>query len=309
MLPIQESLLLADEFPCRGRQYTAMATERVSFRTSQVVNVASVPHRSPFRYPGGKTWLVPKIRQWLGSLHPRPQELAEPFAGGAIVGLSALFEDLVEKLVLVEKDEDVASVWEILLNGEGRRLADEILEFDLNVKSARAVLERQPATAFERAFATIVRNRVQRGGILAPGASLIKKGENGRGVRSRWYPVTLSKRIDAILQAKRDISFIRGDGVDFIRYNAHRATGVFFIDPPYTVAGRRLYKYSEVDHKELFRVVSGIQGDFLMTYDNAKEIRELANEFNFETALVAMKNTHHEVMKELLVGRRLDWLK
>ena len=29
----------------------------------KVVNVASVPHRSPFRYPGGKTWLVPRIRQ------------------------------------------------------------------------------------------------------------------------------------------------------------------------------------------------------------------------------------------------------
>ena len=24
----------------------------------RVVNVASVPQRSPFRYPGGKTWLV-----------------------------------------------------------------------------------------------------------------------------------------------------------------------------------------------------------------------------------------------------------
>ena len=24
-----------------------------------IVNVASVPQRSPFRYPGGKTWLIP----------------------------------------------------------------------------------------------------------------------------------------------------------------------------------------------------------------------------------------------------------
>jgi hypothetical protein len=30
-----------------------------------VVNVASVPQRSPFRYAGGKTWLIPKIQQWL----------------------------------------------------------------------------------------------------------------------------------------------------------------------------------------------------------------------------------------------------
>ena len=37
----------------------------VAYRTAadvsptEPVNVASVPHRSPFRYPGGKTWLVP----------------------------------------------------------------------------------------------------------------------------------------------------------------------------------------------------------------------------------------------------------
>ena len=46
-----------------------------------------------------------------------------------------------------------------------------------------------------------------------------------------------------------------------------------------------------------------------MTYDNAEEIRQLAQEFGFKTALVAMKNTHHEIMNELLVGKNLAWLK
>jgi DNA adenine methylase len=285
-----------------------MATEPIILRESQVINVASVPHRSPFRYPGGKTWLVPRIRQWLKSLTPRPFELAEPFAGGAIVGLSALFEDLVQKLVLVEKDEDVASVWEVVINGQGRKLAQTIAEFDFNDETVRAVLAEEPTTAFERAFATILRNRVQRGGILAPGASFLKKGENGRGIASRWYPNTLRKRIEAILHIRQNISFIRGDGIELIRYSAHRADVAFFIDPPYTLAGRRLYKHAELDHRELFRAASGARGDFLMTYDNASEIRKLAAEFGFQTELVPMKNTHHEIMNELLVGRNLDWL-
>jgi DNA adenine methylase len=308
MLPVQESLLLADEFPCRGSQYKSMATESVTFRKSHVINVASVPHRSPFRYPGGKTWLVPRIRRWLKSLDPGPRELAEPFAGGAIVGLSALFEDLVQKLVLVEKDEDVASVWEVLINGQARRLADAIVTFDFSEEAVKGVLANRPTTVFDRAFATILRNRVQRGGILAAGASLIKKGENGRGMASRWYPTTLRNRIEAILHTRRNISFILGDGIEFIRYNAHRSDTVFFIDPPYTIAGRRLYTHSEMDHEKLFEAASSIRGDFLMTYDNAKEIKRLAAKFNFQTELVAMKNTHHEVMNELLVGRNLNWL-
>ena len=75
-----------------------------------VVNVASVPQRSPFRYPGGKTWLVPRIRSWFRSMKQKPKLLVEPFAGGGIVGLTVAFEQLAPKVLLVELDEDVASV-------------------------------------------------------------------------------------------------------------------------------------------------------------------------------------------------------
>lgn len=44
-----------------------------------------------------------------------------------------------------------------------------------------------------RAFATIIKNRVNRGGILANGASFIKNGENGKGITSRCYPATLRR--------------------------------------------------------------------------------------------------------------------
>ena len=54
-------------------------------------NVASVPQRSPLRYPGGKTWLIPHIRAWLGGMDARPRLLIEPFAGGAIVSSAPRF--------------------------------------------------------------------------------------------------------------------------------------------------------------------------------------------------------------------------
>jgi DNA adenine methylase len=56
--------------------------------TRKIVNVASVPKRSPFRYPGGKTWLVPLARKWWKSLERKPKLLIEPFAGGGIIGRS-----------------------------------------------------------------------------------------------------------------------------------------------------------------------------------------------------------------------------
>jgi DNA adenine methylase len=280
---------------------------RDAFDTQRIINVASVPHRSPFRYPGGKTWLVPHVRRWLRSLPNRPTQFAEPFAGGAIAGLSVLFDKLVERLTLVELDENVAAVWQVLLNGQGQRLASEIMSFPMSLKTVRSALAGEPRTLLGRAFVTILKNRVQRGGILAPGASLMKRGENGRGLASRWYPETLSRRILAIVEVRDRIRFIHGDGIEFIRQNAHRDDIAFFIDPPYTVAGRRLYTHSEIDHEELFRVASEVRGDFLMSYDNVQHVRELAGRFGLDVQAVAMKNTHHAIMSELLVGRNLDW--
>ncbi len=160
----------------------------------------------------------------------------------------------------------------------------------------------------DRAFATILRNRVQRGGILAPGAGLLKQGENGRGLRSRWYPETLKKRILAISEIKDRLSFIEGDGMLIMREHSAQEGTTFFIDPPYTVAGKRLYAHSVISHKDLFEIVSTLAGDFLMTYDHSEEICTLARHFQFQAKLIPMKSTHHECKYELLIGKDLSWL-
>jgi DNA adenine methylase len=275
----------------------------------QVINVASVPQRSPFRYPGGKTWLVPRIRQWLKQ---PAREFIEPFTGGGIISLTVAAEQLADHVTMVELDEQVAAVWgAIIEEGEGAWLADRIVSFDLTHDSLRDTLAKETRSVRERAFQTILKNRTFRGGILAPGAAPLKQGENGKGIRSRWYPETLKRRIFDIDAIRHRLTFIAGDGMAVIQQNAHRQEATFFVDPPYTAAGkragRRLYKYADLDHQGLFRLMSTIAGDFLMTYDDAGEVRELVRAHGFDAELVAMKNTHHAEVSELLIGRNLDW--
>lgn len=143
---------------------------RVSYVSDKPVNVASVPQRSPFRYPGGKTWLVPYIRDWLHSKPKPPSRLIEPFAGGAIVSLTAAFEGLAKEVVFAELDDAIAAVWHVVLNGGADWLAQRVLAFDLTAENVTAVLRENPASLQARAFQTILRNRVQRGGIMAQGA-------------------------------------------------------------------------------------------------------------------------------------------
>jgi len=291
-------------------QTTLFDDERVEHH--HIVNVASVPQRSPFRYPGGKTWLVPHVRRWLKRRGQRPTYFIEPFAGGAIVSLTIAFEQLAEHVIMVERDEEVAAVWATILNDDGAWLANEIARFPLTPETVQAVLSQTEPTRREMAFRTILKNRVNHGGILAPGSGVLKQGENGRGILSRWYPETLKRRILDILTIRERISFLEGDGPEVMRQNAHRSDAVFFIDPPYTAsgkkAGRRLYTYFELDHEELFRIAATLQGEFLMTYDDAEGVRELAARHGLATRLVAMKNTHHAKMTELLISRNLDWI-
>src|SRR5258708_5227702 len=150
------------------------------------VNISQVAHRSPFRYPGGKTWLVPHIQAWLQSFQ-KPRVFVEPFTGGGSVGLTVAAEGLAGKVVLIERDEHVAAVWETMLNGGAERLARRILDFPLSRERAITALSVPSKNTADLAFQTLLRNRVQRGGILAPGASLIKHGGNRRGISSRWY--------------------------------------------------------------------------------------------------------------------------
>lgn len=282
--------------------------KRVSYKASEPINVSSVPQRSPFRYPGGKTWFVPYIRDWLRSKKTRPSRLIEPFAGGAIVSLTAAFEGLARHVIFSELDPAVASVWRVVLNGQAEWLAKQILQFELTLENVKAVLQQAAPEVREKAFQTILRNRVQRGGILASGAGLVKTGESGRGLNSRWYPETLARRIREINRQKDRLTFVEGNAFDLIKEHKADSEAAFYIDPPYTIAARRLYKVWQIDHAKLFAEMSECRGDFLMSYDNTLEIATLAKQHGFESRPIAMKSTHHAKMTELLIGKDLSWL-
>lgn len=288
----------------------AEALGRIAYAVAEggkPVNVSQVRQLSPFRYPGGKTWLVPEVRRWLAALPARPPTLIEPFAGGAIVGLTAASEHLVDRVILSELDDGVSAVWSTVVSGTDEDafwLFNRILTFEVTLENVRAALDTPAASLREEAFKTIIRNRMQRGGILAPGASLMKAGENGKGLLSRWYPETLVTRMTAIRQFRGRLNFLKTDAFEVIQANMD-TDAAWFVDPPYTAggkrAGSRLYSHPDLDHARLFEAISHVRGPAMLTYDDAPEVRALAHAFGFNVCQVPMKNTHHAVMQELLI--------
>ena len=208
---------------------------------------------------------------------------------------------------MVEMDEDVGAVWQTILCDDNEWLAQRIEEFQLTEESCRTVISSKPVSCRDRAFRTILKNRTFHGGILAAGSAPIKFGENGKGIKSRWYARTIAGRIRDIFTIRDRIQFVQGDGISVMRSHASKKKAAFFIDPPYTAAGKRagnrLYTHHALDHEMLFTVAGTISGDFLMTYDNANDLVVMAAHHGFQTRTIAMKNTHHAVMDELTVWR------
>ena len=284
----------------------AVASEVRTARMA-AVNVASVPQRSPLRYPGGKTWLVPHIRHWLNRIDGKPTHFVEPFAGGAIASLTAVMEDLADKAVVAELDADVAAFWRAAL-GKPKELCAMIRDFDVTPASVQEMADERPSDLVRRGFRTLVLNRTRRGGIIAPGASFLKQGENSKGIASRWYQETLLQRIEQIAKYADRIDFREMDGMDLLTEMAEDDQTAFFVDPPYTAgdkqAGKRLYSLGEFDHAALFTALSDQDAEFMMTYEYSDDLVALVQEHGFEAVSVSMKNTHHDRVRELLITPR-----
>ena len=274
--------------------------ESIPLLSDRAINVASVQQRSPLRYPGGKTWLVPEIRRYLDHLQFRPEVFIEPFAGGGIASLTAVMDGFVDHAVLCERDPDISNLWQCMID-DSEELARRVESFAATPESVNRVFANVDAYGMDAAFRTLLRNRVSRGGILAKGASLVKRGENGQGIASRWYADTLAARIRAIGNCASQFTILNGDGMSLVRLCKDNEDAALFVDPPYTAAGKRLYTYNEIDHEDLFERMSHVRGAFMMTYDESPDVIEMACKYGFHLAKVPMKNTHHAVMYELLI--------
>lgn len=276
-------------------------------KKKSIVNVASVPQRSPFRYPGGKTWLIPIARKWFSSASDNA-ELIEPFAGGGIISLTAAAENYFNHIIMTELDEDVAAVWETIFSEKDYNwLSNKILNFIVTPENINEVELHANEGTKERAFSTIVRNRTNHGGILAKGSGKIKTGEGGKGLSSRWYPETLVRRITEANKLRDKIQFINEDAFNIMRQQQNNSNAYFFIDPPYTIAGRRLYNLFDVDHRQIFEIISKLQGHFLLTYDDTTEIRNFAEEFSLSYKTIPMQTTHLIKKEELLISDNFEW--
>jgi DNA adenine methylase len=223
-----------------------------------------------------------------GRIHLTPTFVLEPFAGGAVVGLSLLDKNLIRSLVLVEKDPFVAAFWKTALSDS--HFADRVERFRCTRQNVERVCDNPDR---DPAFWTLVKNRCSVGGSL--------KGGLMKDVTSRWNGMVHAAALRQIRRLSSNIKFIEGEGIKVLRDYADDPNAAAFVDPPYAAAGKSLYPQWQVDHAAIFEVLAKWKGLWVMSYDSAPEIKRLLKKHRFVYREAPMRTNKGKVKNELIM--------
>ena len=243
------------------------------------------------QYPGRKHWFLRHAAKFFRA-HPC-QTLIEPFAGSGIVGLSLLHAGMIERLVLVEKDERMVCLLRGLLDDP--EIADRYAAFECRRTNVETLLRTE-----QSAFRYLVQSRC------------CNRGKFSGGLRTtideRWCRDMVVRNIRRVYAMRDRITVINGDGLEVMRrYAGNRNVGCF-ADPPYTAdtssKGHLVYRHHRLKHKTLFHLLSGWRGPWLLTEDNSRTIRRLALCYRFAYKRVLMNTSDNKKKKELVLWRK-----
>lgn len=242
---------------------------------------------SPLRYPGGKSRLTDYIKTIIRMNNHNDDYYVEPFAGGASIGLSLLFQKCVSKIVINDLDRSIYSFWYSVLNN-AEDLCRLIHDTPVTIENWRKYQEIQKKkddySPLDLGFSTFFLNRTNRSGIIMGG---VIGGINQDGkwkINERFNKPNLIKRIEKIAQYRNRIQLYNLDGCKFVNiiYKKLYDKAFFYFDPPYYVKGKCLYKnhYNIHDHAILSEKIKSLDKiKWVVSYDNVPEIKDLYSHY------------------------------
>jgi len=256
--------------------------------TSRIGDNVSVPegqrYPSPLRYPGGKGKVANYIKLLLLENNLIGCDYVEPYAGGASVALSLLFEEYADHIHINDLNRSVHAFWKVVL-GRPEDLCDLIANVTVDTEQwhrQRAIQDEDDPDEFDLAFSTFFLNRTSRSGIVGGG---IIGGLDQTGtwkIDARFNRNDMIRRISKIARYRSRITV---SGLDAAKYVTEVLPGItspfIYLDPPYYVKGEGLYQnfYRHSDHEEIASLVSKLRAPWLVSYDSAPVIGELYGAF------------------------------
>lgn len=261
---------------------------------------------SPLRYPGGKSLILPFVESFLQENDLIGSIYAEPFAGGAGLALSLLYNGLVSKIYINDYDKAIYTFWKVALT-ETERFCRWIKNVSIDVttwkKFHKIHSEASNVSDFDLAKATFFLNRTNVSGVIKGGVIGGLDQTGSYKIDARFNKSALIKRIELLKEHEKKIIVSNQDAISFLKQRERMCSPIFiYLDPPYYKKASNLYMnfYRDDDHKELADFVLKMKKKWMVSYDNQDFIHNL---YNSQRRVVysLQQSTSNRIGKEILV--------
>jgi DNA adenine methylase len=242
---------------------------------------------SPLRYPGGKAKLFPFFADLIAANRLFGVEYCEPYAGGAGLAIRLLTEGYVNRISLNDIDTALCAFWKaVLYRGSEfcQRIETTPITIDEWYRQREIWRAGDIADELALGFATYFLNRTNRSGIIESAGPI-----GGYKQNSDWLlsaRLIKDKQIDNIRLLSRyssQIDVTCMDAMEFVSLKVRRNNSLIYLDPPYYVKGRKLYKnfYCRDDHVFIARKLrTWKKANWVVSYDDIPEVRSLYDGFS-----------------------------
>lgn len=288
-----------------------MATKRLRPTVAGLLKSDPV---SPLRYPGGKSLLSTYVSSVLEENLLTGCTFYEPYAGGASVSLDLLRMGFIDEAVLIERDPLVYAFWHCVFN-DTDALCNAIEACPVTIDTWHSLQptklvedpQRSQYSILQLGLAGLFFNRTNFSGIIGAGPIGGKNQTSAYKINCRFNPVALVRQIRAAARLSQRVSVVFGDALTYLRQNAAEiSTGFSFvyIDPPYYVQGRKLYRhhYCDEDHVNLAKFITSQGYPWLVSYDDHPRIRELYAANQMQPIYLDYKVKSSRTAQELVIS-------
>jgi DNA adenine methylase len=265
---------------------------------------------SPLRYPGSKRRLVSLIEEALKINHLRPEFYVEPFVGGGSVALHLLQHQMVDKIILIDRDPWVASFWQTVFF-DTDWLLDQIENIPITLENWHSFKHSNPEETREQALTCLFLNRTSFSGILEKHVGPLggKNQTSPYKIDCRFPRANLLKRIQEIAFYKDQIYAVWNldwkDAINQIQKELEQGkissqSIFYYLDPPFFEAADKLYRFyfDQAEHKALRDFLEKLQSPWILSYDFTEQVNELYGQI-IETGSNGTKKQHVEFLYTL----------
>jgi DNA adenine methylase len=239
-----------------------------------------VRNASPLRYPGGKWRFTTFFNEFIAQNFGAPPLYIEPYAGGAGLALSLLFDKKVSGIWLNDLDPAIHACWHSIIY-DSERFCETLESVPITLEEWRIqkgiYAKGLESGTFALGFATFFLNRTNHSGILNGGAIGGKEQRGTWKLDARFNRTELMKRVQRIAEHRKDIKLTCLDAEVLIKSLGRASKCLVYLDPPYVAAGKALYMnaYGESDHASVRKAVGGLRRKWIVSYDDVPLVRKL----------------------------------